>query len=136
MEAGRGFFRNTWKAGGWKEVRILKQMAEAMAKCSERLWLTSLVTKQDLWWKRRDECEAFYRTGEYGRLVRSIADALGRQRFRHEISPVSMIIRSLETSAGEVLQANVEGYDMRRMSASIIGLLRVMSGLKEWEGQS
>jgi hypothetical protein len=115
------------------ELRILREIVPHLLVCNEKVWVLTIISKQDLWWNKQKEAEQHYLQGEYKTLLRSVAQKVGDWRFRDELVMMSLIIRNLKTIAGERLQANVSGYDMQTMMHSIRQLLRVLNGLQSWE---
>lgn len=95
--------------------------------------MLSGVVKQDLWSSQQRAVEEHYLRGEYAGEIQKISQSLGDRSFRHEPVFLSLIIRNLDTIAGERLQANEEGYDMRRLVASLQTLFTVIAGLRAWE---
>jgi hypothetical protein len=47
------------------EIQHLSQWIDLVGDAGATRWLTTVVTKADLWWERRDEVLDFYRTGPY-----------------------------------------------------------------------
>ncbi len=118
------------------EIRVLKQLAQHLAVCPQRVWLLSVVAKQDLWGTQQDAVEEHYQRGEYTKELAPAAQSLGVRSFRHEVVLVSLIIRNLESPAGERLADNESGYDMRRLTESLQHLVNVLTGLRTWESES
>jgi hypothetical protein len=116
------------------EIRVLKQLVPHLSACRQKVWLLSLVAKQDLWWTRQGAVEEHYHRGEYAREVATIAHSLGDHTFRHEVVLLSLIIRNLETLVGESLAETEAGYDMKRLTESLQHLVNVFTGLRTWEG--
>ncbi len=117
------------------EIRVLKQLAPHLSICSKRVWLLSVVAKQDLWGSQQREVEEHYLRGDYAAELQRISQTLGNRSFRYEWGFLSLIIRNLETMASERLQSNEAGYDMRQMTDSLRRLLTVVTGLKRWEDE-
>ncbi len=114
-----------------KEIEILRQLAPFVKSCPSRLWLMTLVVKQDLWWPIRHEVEAFYRNGDYAKELSAVLAKEGK--FRHEHVFASMVISNLYTGTAEVLSKNSEGYDHSMQLASLKGLFEVFESLRKWE---
>lgn len=118
------------------EIRVLKQLVPHLSVCSQKMWLLSVVAKQDLWGSQQGAVEEQYLRGDYASALVSVSRALGDRSFRHEVVLLSLIIRNLETLAGEMLAETEAGYDMRRLTESLQQLVNVFTGLRSWEGES
>lgn len=115
------------------EIAVLRQLAPHLKLNRKRLWLLTLVAKQDLWWLKRSEVEKHYRDGEYGSEIRQILLQLNQQRFRHEFVFASLVIRNFVTGMGEKLKPNAEGYDHLLQVASLRHLIETVDALRTWE---
>jgi hypothetical protein len=116
-----------------EELRILQQLTPYLGLCPHRVWLLTLVAKQDLWWDDHAAVERHYRDGEYGGEVRKLSTAKGNRDFRHETVLASLVISNFDTSRQERLKANAEGYDQRMQVESIRRLMETAGALKDWE---
>lgn len=115
------------------EVAVLDRLAAGLAGCPGRVWLLSVVTKEDLWWPDRQRVEAAYRSGPFTAAVGQIVSRRGSSGFRHEVVPASLVIGNFLSGDGEPLLRNVEGYDHRRQVESVRRLFEVLRALREWE---
>lgn len=61
------------------EVEVVRQLTPFVKANAGKLWLLTLVGKQDLWCKERVQVEEHYRNGDYAAAVR---DMLGQQGHR------------------------------------------------------
>jgi hypothetical protein len=119
------------------ELRVLRQLVPFVSVCKQKLWLLSVVAKQDLWASQQGDVEKHYRSGEYAAAVQSMAGALGAHSFRHDLVFVSLILKNLETPAGERLQTTASaGYDMSRLADSIKRLISVFESVRVWEAET
>src|SRR5207237_1205383 len=116
------------------EVACLKRLVPFIKECSRKLWLVSVVTKQDLW--RPDEATAgsWYRSGEYGNLIRDIANHKGTT-FKHEFHLLSLVIGNFVSAKDETLANNVKGYDQRTQIESVRRLFEIIDGVRTWVSQ-
>ena len=92
-----------------EEIVALKEILEPMQRATSNFWMLTVVTKQDLWWDRREDVRDFYERGEYSEVIGSITRARGN-RFQHELVSVSLKRENLGTET-EVLVPTVAGYD-------------------------
>jgi len=118
------------------EIRVLKQLAPHLAACQQKIWLLSVVAKEDLWSDERPEVSEHYRNGAYGSEVAAIIDAKNVANFRTELSFVSLIINNFKTGTDELIKKNLEGYDHKSQVESVRSLVEVISGLRAWEAGS
>ncbi|MDY3556046.1 hypothetical protein R5W24_005209 [Gemmata sp. JC717] len=124
------FWRKYLEANRADEIACLKQLVPFIKACQRKLWLASVVTKQDLWRASDAAVERWYREGEYGQLIEEIAVHKG-DTFRHEFHPMSLVIGNLATK-NEKLAKNVEGYDQQQQVESVRRLFEVVEGLRKW----
>lgn len=117
------------------EVAIQRRIAPALAIAPGRMWLFTVVTKEDLWDANRQEAEQFYTSGDYASGLAPVLAAKGNAGFRHELVTASLVISNFETGVGEVLRPNAEGYDHRRSVESVRRLQEALDALREWEMQ-
>src|SRR5207247_5327479 len=53
----------------FEELKVLRELAPHILACPARMWMLTLVNKQDLWWPEHEKAERFYREGEYGKEI-------------------------------------------------------------------
>ena len=115
------------------ELGILRQLGPHLLANRERLWMLSLVAKQDLWWAKRSKVEKHYKEGDYGIEVERIVKQLDRRQFRHEYLFASLVISNFVTGMKERLEANTEGYDQQLQVESLRRLFETIDAMKNWE---
>ncbi len=98
--------------------------------------MLTAVTKQDLWWPERQEAESLYRDGAFGQRIADVFGEHGSKERRHEICPVSVVIQTWPTRAGERLKPNAEGYDQQMQAESVRRLFETLDALQKWEAQT
>ncbi len=118
------------------ETKVLDLLHPALVTGRGRVWVLTVVLKEDLWWDRRHEVLSHYSAGRWAEAVRAIIAARGDVAFRHELVLGSLVHANLEDAEGEVLVKTVAGYDVKRQSESFNQLLRVLAGLRDWEETS
>lgn len=116
-----------------EELRVLRLLEPHIKACPEKLWIISVINKEDLWWDKRAEVIAHYAEGEYGDIIRSIQATLGAARARHEMIYLSLLIGSLTTGRQERLAANVAGFDSELQFQSIRQALNTLEAVQQWE---
>ncbi len=112
---------------------MIEFLRPALEAAPGKLWLLTIVTKQDLWWDRRQEADAAYHSGFWAETLRAVGMKRGEKAFRHETAFVCLLPANLEDPEGEVLFKTVAGYDMEKQAESVTNLLSALSGLREWE---
>jgi hypothetical protein len=125
------FWRKYLEANRRDEIGCLQQLMPFMKECPRKLWLVSLVTKQDLWRTGETAMEKWYRDGEYGKLVEEIAKHKG-VTFHHEFHPLSLVIGNFVTRKNESFAKNAEGYDHQAQIESVRRLFEILDGVRKW----
>jgi len=115
-----------------EELAVLGRVLDAVRLAPGRLWLLTVVAKQDLWWPRHGEVERYYRDGPYQDAVAAVVS--GRDR-RHEVCLTSLVIQNWGTADSERLAPNAEGYDQPLQSESLRRLIETLDALRKWEDQ-
>jgi hypothetical protein len=116
-----------------EELRVLRLLEPHIKACPEKLWVISVINKEDLWWDKKGHVIAHYSDGEYGNIIRSMQGHLGAARLHHEIIYLSMLIGSLTTGRQERLAANVAGFDSELQFQSIRQALNTLEAVQKWE---
>lgn len=119
-----------------EELAVLSRVATAARMTPGKLWLLSVVAKEDLWWPARREVGEFYNAGDYAATLGTLAAAKGEQNFRHELVTASLVISNFLSGEDELLARNVEGYDHRHQVGSVRRLFEALNALREWEAVS
>jgi GTPase SAR1 family protein len=94
----------------------------------EKLWMITLVTKQDLWWSERVEIRKHYEEGPYNEYIKEIISERGQQNFEHIYLSSSLTMSNFMTSKGEVLANTVSGYDQPIQVANLKALFDTITG--------
>lgn len=115
------------------EVTIFNQLAEVMTTCPKKLWLLSVVTKQDLWCDDEAEVRTHYLSGSFGGEVERLAAGKGAGLFAHETVFGSLVIANMLEPTGGVIRKTAAGYDHQRQVQSFRQLVEVLDGLRKWE---
>jgi hypothetical protein len=115
------------------ELAVLKRVTGHLGGAPGKVWMLSVVTKEDLWWPERAEVTTFYTTGGYAEALTALQAKRGNQQFRPELTTVSLVIANFLSGVGESLRKNVEGYDHQLQVGSVRRLFEVLDALREWE---
>jgi hypothetical protein len=115
------------------ELAVLKRIVGSLRTAPGKMWLLSVVAKEDLWTNDGKATKEFYTEGEYANAIAGVTATKGAINFRHELVTASLVISNFSTSASEILKKNTEGYDHRCSVESIRRLQEVINSLREWE---
>ncbi|MCI0741817.1 MAG: hypothetical protein L0Y72_22515 [Gemmataceae bacterium] len=116
-----------------EEWSILNEISPNIQACKTRLWLITLVGKEDLWYPDQAKVSVHYRTGAYAEVIRELEQAKGNSLFKHELVLASLVINNFTSSVGETLALNQAGYDRVRQVNSVRRLIEVFDSLRRWE---
>jgi hypothetical protein len=115
------------------ELSVLQALSPHLLLSPGKLWMFTLIAKQDLWWDKRVQVEHYYRHGEYGQVLQRLTGQQDPQRFRHELAFASLVISNFNTAKGDCLKKNVAGYDQQLQVESLRRLFQTVDALKDWE---
>jgi hypothetical protein len=118
------------------ELRVLEHLIPAVRICPAKLWMLSLVAKQDLWTGAETAVVEHYATGPWQEATGQGLGAKDPKLFRHELVFASLVISNFDTSASERLQKNTEGYDHEAQVLTVRRLFEVIDALRRWEDAS
>jgi hypothetical protein len=116
------------------EVECLKKLSGYLAGCQKKVWLLSVVAKQDLWYSDSG-VEPWHADGDYGWQVAELCGTMPPRAFRHERVMASHLIGNFVTQRDEVLKKNTEGYDHRCQIESLRWVIEVLDRLRKWEAE-
>lgn len=113
-----------------EELKVVQTLAHQL-KLTSKLWMITLVTKQDLWWRQRHAVRKHYETGPYHDAIKAIIGQVGAANFRHEYLSASLSSTNLVDSEGTLLCPVAEGYDdsiqtahLRRLLDTIVEMVK------------
>lgn len=119
-----------------EELAALEFILPALETAPEKLWLMTLATKQDLWWKERATVEQFYTAGRWADHLAKVRAARGPRGFAYEFRSASITLSNLKDSEGTVLFPTTEGYDVEKQATSVKDLFNAFDALRNWEDRS
>lgn len=108
------------------ELEVIERLVPRISDTQQKIWMITLVTKQDLWWQHRGDVREHYTKGEYNKSIARIRDAKGSLNFRHEYLSASLVISNWETDRGEILAQNTAGYDQRIQVVNLQALVKAV----------
>jgi len=92
------------------EIRLMKELSHRIKDAQEPVKMITLVTKQDLWWKEREQVKGFYTNGGYNDIIQNIYKKKGENHFQHVYVSASFIHNNFNIGK-DVLKLTNEGYD-------------------------
>ena len=101
------------------ELQMLSQLISGLSAVTKKLWMVTIINKQDLWRDRQAQVLDYYKNGEYAAQIAQIGARLGSASFQHEYVPTSLTMANLKTGDGQVVAQTVEGYDMTARNVSL-----------------
>src|SRR6185503_20138674 len=105
-----------------EEIRVVERLMPLITKSPRKLWLLTVVTKQDLWHDRNDVVRQHYLTGDYGKAVNKHFDRK-TQGLHSEVAFTCLITQNFQTGRKELLQNTIAGYDQARYNEAVQELL-------------
>ncbi|MFM8295454.1 MAG: ATP-binding cassette domain-containing protein [Microcystaceae cyanobacterium] len=115
-----------------REQAFLEKIVNALALAEihkqkrKKLFLITLVTKQDLWWHDRQCVKAHYQQGQYEQQIQILRNKFGTANFFHEYCSASLIIRNFMSGSREILLPNTSGYDEEHKLANLDQFFKVI----------
>jgi hypothetical protein len=115
------------------ELNVIRNLAPHVQQCKEKLWLLTVVAKQDLWWSERDQVSQYYSHGLYQNEMAAMLAQHDPLKRRHETAFASLLISNFRDGEGDLLQANTAGYDHKEQVDSLRRLFEKVFDIIEWE---
>ncbi|MCH7479136.1 MAG: hypothetical protein IIA14_13685, partial [SAR324 cluster bacterium] len=113
-----------------EELEVLKYIAPQLkARTKKKLWLLSVITKEDLWFDAYDLGWQHYSAGEYNDTIEGIRNAIGTRSFRHELVTMSLLIKDFVTGRNELLASSSQQYDQGKQAESANRFFAMISSL-------
>ncbi|MBP0019109.1 MAG: hypothetical protein J7647_16355 [Cyanobacteria bacterium SBLK] len=114
-----------------RELQVLERKIKPYLSVAKqnKLAMITLVTKQDLWWKKRYEVKNHYKNGDYNRIIQELKNKKGQDNFSHEYLSASLIIENFTSGANELLIPNSEGYGQRLQFDNMNKLMKTIENL-------
>lgn len=93
------------------ELEVLRELQPHLISAPGKIWMLTIVTKQDLWWTDRLAVRRHYESGSYRELIDQIEQQRGSERFVHEYLSASLVMQNFTSGQNELLAKTVSGYD-------------------------
>lgn len=94
-----------------EELKALRELEPHLKATPGKVRIITLVTKQDLWWKNRQDVEDHYKNGEYSKILNEIERHKGKVNFSHEYASCALVEQNLRMTDGFELALTTQGYD-------------------------
>jgi len=107
-----------------EELNVVNMLLPRLLDAKSKIWMLTVVTKQDLWWNDRQNVNAYYTQGAYDAVIQEIYKQRGQQNFWHEYLSVAPVLSNFTSGAGEMLASNTGGYDQNIQYANLNMLLK------------
>ncbi len=94
------------------EIESINKLLPYIKSANNLSWMITLVTKQDLWWDKRNRVKDHYQNGDYSRVVTKLQEYFGNQKpFIHEYISVSFTSLNVHSNDRKLIAGVVPGYD-------------------------
>lgn len=93
-----------------EEIRIVNELKHRLKDTKEKIFMITLVTKQDLWWHQRDDVKNHYFDGDYNKAIEEIRAHKGNANFEHTYLSTSLLANNFNIGS-DVFKLVSEGYD-------------------------
>ncbi len=110
------------------ELSVVELITTAVTNRIKPIWCLVLVTKEDLWYSRRDDVRQWLDSTAFKRLRKAVSSITGS---RYETCLTCLEISNIATERGDVLASHDVAYDERsrtkaagRMADMIVALLK------------
>lgn len=101
-----------------EELKLVSEIKQPIINAKKNVWMITLVTKQDLWWSKKEEVTKHYQQGEYNKLIEEIRHYRGINQFSHAYVHASLIIQNLMIG-NELIVPTAQGYDQLLQAGSM-----------------
>jgi hypothetical protein len=112
-----------------QEIVALRELAPHLQAAQGKIWMVTLVMKQDLWWPNRAAVSAHYMRGEYGDLVKGVSNFKGAENFIHHYYSASLIPENLKTKDAVLVASTASGFDQPLRTANLHNFVQGLNDL-------
>jgi hypothetical protein len=112
-----------------EELEALDSIIPHLSVAPGKLWMITLVTKQDLWWPQRNEVQDHYLRGEYAKRLEPVIRGKGETNFSHHLFSAALLKQNLVTGDGVCIAETAAGYDDPLRAANLNSFARGLNGL-------
>lgn len=111
------------------ELDVIRELTPHLLSAEKKIWMVTLVTKQDIWWKERAAVRDYYMEGSYSDWIKTLQQKRGERLFRHEYLSASLVMSNFASGRGELLAPTTEGYDQNIQMANLHKLVETVKEL-------
>jgi hypothetical protein len=104
------------------ELQLLEELIAGLSATTTKIWMVTVINKQDLWHKETADVLKYYQEGEYSNSLGRIEGRMGSRAFQHEYIPACLAISNLTTGSGQIVSKSVGGYDVNLRNDSLAKL--------------
>ena len=122
------FLTNYLKIQQEKEIKYLKKAAEHIKNTEKKIWMITLVNKQDLWWDNKEEVKDYYLNGEYNSIIEDIYKSKGEMNFVHEYVSCSLFNSNFKIG-NDFAKKTIQGYDEPLKRGNYSNFLETLNSL-------
>jgi len=72
-----GFVQAYTEASMQRELDVIERLTPRLCDAKAKIWMITLVTKQDMWWDQRDRVKRHYTDGKYNDFIEHISSQRG-----------------------------------------------------------
>lgn len=110
------------------EIDILRKLADEVAKAPNKIWMVTLVNKQDLWWHDRASVKKHYMSEAYNTIIEDIHKSKGIHNFNHEY--ISAALFNLNFRIGnDFVRETASGYDEPLRTSNYSNFVKLLNSL-------
>jgi len=109
------------------EIEIVQELKHRIKDSNRKIWMITLVLKQDLWWNEREEVKRFYTEGTYNTEIAEMLVHKGVQNFEHIYVSASLLANNFWVG-DKLLQPVAQGYDENIRLSNIATFLGQLNG--------
>lgn len=112
-----------------EELKRIESLVDEICNV-EKLWMITVIAKEDLWWNKKSEVINYYKKGEYNSFIEEIKKRMKRNKFHHEYVSVSLLINNLITgdeNEQRCLALSTTGYTTSLQAKSMRKLLKTIN---------
>lgn len=109
-----------------EEIKRIESLVDEICR-AEKLWMITLIAKEDLWWNKKIDVINYYKQGKYNNFIEQIKTRMRGENFHHEYVSASLLINNLITAKEErILAMTTAGYTANLQEKSVKELLEVI----------
>ncbi len=114
------------------EIKSIEKLLPHIKTARNLSWMLTLVTKQDLWWDKRDEVKNYYQNGDYAKVITELKQVFGEHKpFIHEYISTSFVSLNVYSNDRKRIAAVVEGYDSAIQAAHWEQFIKTLNHFKK-----